>query len=57
MIAHRLHTVRAADQILVLRDGVIAERGNHDDLVDAGGTYASFWRDRTAAEGWRLVGR
>ncbi|MDG4799971.1 ABC transporter ATP-binding protein [Micromonospora sp. WMMD980] len=57
VIAHRLHTVRAADQILVLRDGMIAERGKHDDLVDAGGTYASFWRDRTAAEGWRLVGR
>ncbi|GAB7045052.1 ABC transporter ATP-binding protein [Catenuloplanes indicus] len=56
VIAHRLETVRAADQILVLRDGVITERGRHDDLVGAGGTYASFWHDRTAAEGWRLVG-
>ena len=57
VIAHRLHTVRSADQILVLRDGIITERGTHDELVDAGGTYASFWRDRVAAEGWRLVGR
>jgi ATP-binding cassette subfamily B protein len=55
VIAHRLNTVRAADQILVLNDGVVTECGVHDELVDAGGMYASFWRNRVAAEGWRLV--
>jgi ATP-binding cassette, subfamily B, bacterial IrtB/YbtQ len=55
VIAHRLQTVLAADQILVLRDGVIAERGRHDELIGAGGTYAQFWEQRSRAAGWRLV--
>jgi ATP-binding cassette subfamily B protein len=42
VIAHRLATVVAADQILVLRDGVIAERGTHAELVRAGGYYATL---------------
>ncbi|MFJ6215180.1 ABC transporter ATP-binding protein [Streptomyces sp. NPDC092296] len=54
VIAHRLSTVVSADQILVLEDGEITERGTHDDLVAAGGTYASFWERRTRAHGWRL---
>ncbi|MEV7230833.1 MULTISPECIES: ABC transporter ATP-binding protein [Polymorphospora] len=56
VIAHRLQTVRAADQILVLSDGRISERGTHADLADGAGLYASFWRERAEAEGWRLVG-
>lgn len=43
VIAHRLTTVREADQIVVLEDGVIRERGTHDDLLAANGTYASMW--------------
>ncbi|MBI4545902.1 MAG: ABC transporter ATP-binding protein [Gemmatimonadetes bacterium] len=39
VIAHRLATVRRADQILVLRNGRIIERGRHDELLDAGGVY------------------
>ncbi|WP_399944217.1 ABC transporter ATP-binding protein [Streptomyces sp. BBFR25] len=54
VIAHRLSTVVHANQILVLEDGEITERGTHDDLVTAGGTYASFWQRRARAHGWRL---
>ncbi|GAB7093277.1 ABC transporter ATP-binding protein [Halolamina litorea] len=42
-IAHRLSTVRDADTILVLEDGRIVERGDHDDLLEADGLYAKLW--------------
>jgi len=44
VIAHRLSTVRAADQILVLDDGGIVERGSHQSLVAANGLYASLYK-------------
>lgn len=43
LIAHRLSTILAADEILVVRDGRIAERGTHRDLVHAGGTYQELY--------------
>jgi ATP-binding cassette subfamily B protein len=43
-IAHRLSTVREADQILVLEDGEIVERGTHHDLLDVDGLYAHLWQ-------------
>jgi ATP-binding cassette subfamily B protein len=44
VIAHRLSTVREADQILVLDHGRIVERGRHDELIEAGGAYADLYR-------------
>ena len=51
VIAHRLSTVVGADEIIVLKDGVIAERGGHAELLGQGGLYASMWdRQREASE-------
>ena len=43
LIAHRLSTILAADEILVVRDGQIVERGQHKDLVCAGGVYQELY--------------
>ena len=48
-IAHRLSTVRMADEILVLEDGRLVERGSHDELVGHGGRYAELWRLQSGA--------
>ncbi|GAA1695671.1 ABC transporter ATP-binding protein [Microbacterium sediminicola] len=45
VIAHRLHTIVGADQILVMDDGRIIERGTHSELVAAGGHFASMWQN------------
>ena len=51
VIAHRLSTVISADEIIVLKDGRIAERGTHRALLDSGGLYAQMWdRQREATE-------
>jgi ATP-binding cassette subfamily B protein/subfamily B ATP-binding cassette protein MsbA len=44
IIAHRLSTVRAADKILVLKDGEVAEEGSHAELLARGGVYAHLYR-------------
>ncbi|HEY3261683.1 MAG TPA: ABC transporter ATP-binding protein [Pseudonocardiaceae bacterium] len=50
VIAHRLSTVRSADQILVVEDGVITERGTHTELLAAGGRYADLYHTQFAEE-------
>ncbi|MGW1130648.1 ABC transporter ATP-binding protein [Streptomyces griseoluteus] len=55
VIAHRLSTVRAADQILVVEAGRIVERGTHDQLLAAGGRYAELYRTQFAGKGDETV--
>ena len=54
MIAHRLKTVRNADQILVLDQGRIVQRGTHEELSAQEGIYQDFVSERTAAGHWSL---
>ncbi|MCR5337217.1 MAG: ABC transporter ATP-binding protein/permease [Lachnospiraceae bacterium] len=55
IIAHRLATIEAADQILVVDEGSIVERGKHEELVSLGGKYAGFVRIRQEAENWQIA--
>ena len=48
IIAHRLSTIRDADMIVVIRDGVVAEAGDHDTLLAAGGEYAKLYNNQFA---------
>jgi ATP-binding cassette subfamily B protein len=50
VIAHRLSTIREADQILVVDNGRVAERGRHDELLDAGGLYAELYHTQFARQ-------
>ena len=54
MIAHRLKTVQKADQILVLNEGRIVQKGTHEELKDTPGIYRDFLEVRKEAAGWKL---
>lgn len=56
VIAHQLSTVAMADQIVVLDQGRISERGAHSALSTEPGLYAHFLAQRRAAKGWRIAG-
>jgi len=55
MIAHRLKTVRNADQILVVDKGRIVQKGRHEELMEEDGIYRSFIRGRKQAVSWKLA--
>jgi subfamily B ATP-binding cassette protein MsbA len=55
VIAHRLSTIRRADQILVLEDGLIAERGTHDELLEGRGRYFDFYTRQAGLEANRFI--
>lgn len=49
LIAHRLGTVMNSDEIIVLKEGVLVEKGNHNELIARNGEYARFWKAQTEA--------
>lgn len=54
IIAHRLSTISDVDQILVIENGRIVERGRHEGLVKAGGLYSRMWEAHISALGWGI---
>lgn len=54
MIAHRLKTVRDADQILIMDQGRIVQNGDHDSLMEEDGIYRNFICGRQQAVSWKL---
>ena len=55
MIAHRLKTVRHADQIVVVSDGKIIQKGRHDELIKQNGIYRNFVSERKEAVSWKIA--
>ena len=55
MIAHRLSTVRGADNIIVIEKGAVSEQGRHDGLLAAQGKYSRMWEQYSKALDWAIV--
>ena len=53
-IAHRLKTIKGADQIIVLDNGRIREKGTHETLMQAKGLYAQLWNIQEQISGWKM---
>ena len=56
VIAHRLSTVRRMDRLVVLEAGRIVEQGRHDQLLEAGGSYATLWQHQSGGFLHELAG-
>ncbi len=54
MIAHRLTTVKNADRIYVLKDGILEEQGEHSELVENNNMYSKMWKDYQTAVSWKV---
>ncbi len=54
VIAHRLSTIRNTDQILVINEGVLIEKGNHLELLKKGDLYKDMWEAHIGAKNWKL---
>ena len=54
IIAHRISAVCHADEIIYLKDGEIAERGTHQELLGKNGEYAHMWADYNQAIAWKI---
>ena len=54
VIAHRLKTIAAANKIVVLEDGTLAEQGTHDELISQNGLYAKLWNIQQESLGWSV---
>lgn len=53
-IAHKIGTIKNANEIIVLNEGEISQKGDHETLVNQLGTYQNFIQIKTQSEGWRL---
>ena len=54
IIAHRLNTISNADQILVMENGKIVERGNHNTLLEKNGVYSKLWNTYRKTLDWHI---
>ena len=55
IIAHRLSTVRGADNIIVVDEGEVVEQGRHDSLINNGKKYSRMWEQYTSAMSWKIT--
>jgi len=54
VIAHRLNSIRGADNIIVLDKGTIIEEGTHETLMKHDGLYNSMWAEQQRTRGWKF---
>ena len=55
VIAHKLQTIRNADNIIVLQDGRILETGSHRELLENNGLYSQYWNTQQSTSGWKIA--
>lgn len=54
VIAHKLQSIKEAEQILVLHNGEIIEKGRHHELIERQGLYNDMWREQSRAKSWKF---